>query len=66
MRKPLRGGGSRIIGRAGNGRFARLSLGAEVCANCQAFILPDYPRDERGLVEMRWPDTCHQCGKPWQ
>jgi hypothetical protein len=66
LRKPLKGGGSRLIGRAGNGRFARFTLGAEVCAHCRAFILPEYPEDENGFVEKRWPEACHQCGKDWR
>lgn len=64
-RKPLRGGGHRIIGRTGNGRFARLTLGAEICVHCRAFILPEYPRDEHGFVSKRWPEVCHQCLSAW-
>jgi hypothetical protein len=66
-RKPLARGGSALIGRAGNGRFARLTLGAEVCAHedCRAFILPD-PDPVPGSLGKRWPDICHRCGRPWR
>jgi hypothetical protein len=65
-RKPLKNGGHALIARAGNGRFARFSLGAEVCAheNCRAIVLPEFVEDPATrFLEKRWPDTCHRCGR---
>lgn len=55
------------------GRFtSKPSLGAEVCVNCNAFILPEVkPERVNGFIDPasmkpRFPETCHRCGKDWR
>lgn len=65
-RKPLVGGGSRIIERAGNGRFAKLApLDTRTCPHCECLYMQVYidRRDVGGFVTKQWPDDCPGCGR---
>jgi hypothetical protein len=60
-RKPLAGGGSRIIDRAGSGRFARVSLGCETCPECGTGLLVPQYKDLGGFVQKVMPERCDGC-----
>jgi len=68
-RKALKNGGSRIIPRAGNGRFRKASLRKDfrldlvVCPHCGRFNPYTIGLDLETGFQKKPPTHCHACGK---
>lgn len=63
--KHLKHGGSRIIPRAGDGRFTILSMDNKICGDCGQIII----KESRNIGTINfpffkyfWADVCPQCG----
>ena len=66
-RKPLIGGGSRLIERGAGGRFTRTTLDCKVCADCGQILFRDFVDkmpDVNGRHDprQRYPENCPKCG----